>query len=226
MTNFHRPESSEFDREKAGRVNFTSAEIMEIDPTKVSAKDVYSTMIRSITPRPIAWVSTISPSGATNLAPFSYFNGVCSDPPVLSFSAVNKPDGSLKDTVRNIKATEQFVVNVVPFKLAESMTQTAAELPYGESEIDLAGLNTIESVRVSPPRVDGAPIQFECRLFQIVQVGDGPSAANLILGRIELIHIVDSVMNQRQQIDPQLVDTIGRMGGREYCRTLDRFSLP
>ena len=199
---------------------------MEIDPTKVSAKDVYKTMIRAITPRPIAWVSTVSPAGVTNLAPFSYFNGVCSDPAVLSFSAVNKPDGSPKDTVRNIRANEQFVVNVVPFKLAEPMAETAAELPYEESEIDLTELDTIESIKVAPPRISGSPIQFECRLFQIVSVGEGPTAANLILGKIELIHVDDSVVNEQQKIDPQLVDSVGRMGGREYCRTQGRFSLP
>ena len=199
---------------------------MEIDPATASAKVIYSTMIRAITPRPIAWVSTISPTGVTNLAPFSYFNGVCSDPAVLSFSAVNKPDGSPKDTVRNIRANEQFVVNVVPFKLAESMVETAADLPYEESEIDQVGLETIESIKVEPPRVSGSPIQLECRLFQIVPVGQGPLAANLILGMIELIHIDDSVVNEKQKIDPDLVDSVGRMGGREYCRTQGRFSLP
>lgn len=221
-----RREFNEFARPESGLLTFNSKETMEIDPAKVSAKKIYSTMIRTITPRPIAWVSTVSPSGVTNLAPFSYFNGVCSDPAVLSFSAVNKPDGSLKDTVRNIRSNEQFVVNVVPFKLAEAMAKTAAELPYDESEIDLAGLDTIPSVRVSPPRVCGSPVQFECRLFQIVQVGDGPSGANLILGKIELIHVDDAAVNKQGKIDPQLVDSIGRMGGREYCRTQDRFSLP
>ncbi|MDA8564199.1 flavin reductase family protein [Mariniblastus sp.] len=198
---------------------------MEIDPAKVSANDVYKTMIRAIAPRPIAWVSTVSPTGATNLAPFSYFNGVCSDPAVLSFSVVNKPDGTPKDTVRNIRANEQFVVNVVPFFLADSMAQTAADLPYEESEIDAAGLTTIDSVRVSPPRIDGSPIHFECRLFQLIEVGDGPTGANLILGKIELIHIHDGALDESGKVDSDLIDLVGRMGGRDYCRTSDRFSV-
>lgn len=198
---------------------------MEIDPAKVSAKEVYKTMIRAIAPRPIAWVSTVSPTGATNLAPFSYFNGVCSDPAVLSFSVVNKPDGSPKDTVRNIVANEQFVVNVVPFFMANPMAQTAADLPYEESEIDLANLTTIDSVRVSPPRIDGSPIHFECRLFQLIEVGDGPTGANLILGKIELIHAHDAAIDESGRIDPELIDLVGRMGGRDYCRTNDRFSI-
>lgn len=199
---------------------------MEIDPAEVSATEVYKTMIRAITPRPIAWVSTVSPAGVANLAPFSYFNGVCSDPAVLSFSVVNKPNGSLKDTARNIRANEQFVVNVVPFKLAPSMAQTATALPYEESEIDLAGLNTTKSSRVLPPRVVGSPIQFECRLFQLIEVGTGPTGANLILGKIELIHVDDAALDENGKIDPILVDAVGRMGGRDYCRTQDRFSLP
>jgi len=199
---------------------------MKIDPAEVSATEVYKTMIQAITPRPIAWVSTVSESGVPNLAPFSYFNGVCSDPAVLSFSVVNKPDGSLKDTARNIRANEQFVVNVVPFQLAESMAQTATTLPYEESEIDLARLSTAESSRVLPPRIVGSPIQFECRLFQLIEVGTGPTGANLILGKIELIHVDDAAVGDNGKIDPILVDAVGRMGGRDYCRTQDRFSLP
>ena len=198
---------------------------MEIDPTQVSPSEVYKTMIRAITPRPIAWVSTVSPTGVTNLAPFSYFNGVCSDPAVLSFSVVNKPDGSPKDTVVNIRANEQFVVNVVPFAMANSMAQTATDLPYEQSEIELARLDTIASQKVLPPRIVGSPIQFECRLFQLIEVGAGPTGANLILGRIELIHVDDAALGENGKIDPDRINLVGRMGGRDYCRTGDRFSL-
>ena len=121
---------------------------------------------------------------------------------------------------------DRFVVNVVPFQLAESMAQTATALPYEESEIDLAGLSTAESSRVLPPRIVGSPIQFECRLFQLIEVGTGPTGANLILGKIELIHVDDAAVGDNGKIDPALVDAVGRMGGRDYCRTQDRFSLP
>ena len=200
---------------------------MQIDPENEDPSLVYSTMIRAITPRPIAWVSTISPNGITNLAPFSYFNGICSKPAALMFSPVNKPDGSKKDTVINIEATKQFVVNVVPFSAAQPMFDTAAGFEYETSEFESVTPNLTEkpSVKVKPPGVVQSPIQFECELIQIVHVGEGPLAANVIIGKILLMNIDDSVLDERGKIDPQLLDTIGRMGGLSYSRTTDRFDL-
>jgi flavin reductase (DIM6/NTAB) family NADH-FMN oxidoreductase RutF len=198
---------------------------MQIDPTTANPSLVYSAMIRAITPRPIAWVSTISPNGVTNLAPFSYFNGICSKPAALMFSPVNKPDGSKKDTVRNIEANGQFVVNIVPFGLAESMFKTSGDYDYEISELDSAGLTEKPSVRVQPPGVAQSPIQFECELIQIVPVGTGPLAANVIIGKILLMNINDSVLDEQGKIDPARLDTVGRMGGLTYCRTQDRFDL-
>lgn len=199
---------------------------MQIDPESEHPNTVYSTMIRAITPRPIAWVSTVSPQGITNLAPFSYFNGICSQPAALMFSPVNKPDGSKKDTVRNIEANGQFVVNVVPFSAAEPMFETSSGLDYDVSELDSAGLTEKPSLRVAPPGVAESPIQFECELIQIVPVGEGPLAANVIIGKILLMNIDDSVLDASGKIDPQRLDLIGRMGGRSYCRTTQRFELP
>ena len=198
---------------------------MIIRPEEVEPSVVYSTMIRAITPRPIAWVSTISPGGVTNLAPFSYFNGVCSRPAALSICPVNRADGSKKDTVINIEATRQFVVNVVPFSLAETMFATAGELEYEESEFDFADVAAVESKVVSVPGVAKSPIRFECELIQMVPVGDGPLAANLIIGKVLLIEISDAVLNDREKIDPELVDVVGRMGGLDYCRTTSRFTI-
>ena len=198
---------------------------MEIQPENEDVSFVYSTMIRAITPRPIAWVSTVSPRGVPNLAPFSYFNGVCSKPAALSFSPVNKADGSKKDTVRNIEANGQFVVNVVPFALAQQMLKSAGEFDYEESEFDLVGLEQVPSKLVVPPAVAQSPIQFECELIQIVPIGSGPHAANLIIGKILLIRISPDILDAREKIDPQLCDAIGRMGGREYCRTIKRYTI-
>ncbi len=199
---------------------------MIVRPHEVEPALVYSTMIRAITPRPIAWVSTISPNGVPNLAPFSYFSGVCSRPAALSFSPVNRPDGSKKDTVLNIEANGQFVVNVVPFNMSQAMFATASELDYETSEFESAGVQSCESSVVESPGVAESPIRFECELIQIVPVGEGPLAANLIIGKIELIHVEDRVLDERQKIDPQLVDSIGRMGGMDYCRTNERFRIP
>ncbi len=198
---------------------------MIVDPETISPNRMYATMIRAITPRPIAWISTISARGATNLAPFSYFNGVCSKPAALSVSFVNKPDGSEKDTLRNIRATMQFVVNVVPYRLAEPMARTSLDFEYGDSEFDKMGIRPVDSQRVRPPGVADSPIRFECETMQIVPVGEGPFGTNLVIGRILLLHIDDDALDADGKIDPAKVDTIGRMGGRTYCRTTERFEI-
>lgn len=198
---------------------------MIIDPELESPAAVYAAMIRAITPRPIAWVSTLSPAGVSNLAPFSYFNGVCSKPAALMFSPVNRPDGSKKDTVLNIEATKQFVVNVVPFAVAKPMFQTAGDFEYEVSEFAAAGLTERPSQRVAPPAVAESPIQFECELIEIVRVGEGPLAANVIIGKILLMQVDERVLNEAGKIDPGRLDTVGRLGGFEYSRTGDRFEL-
>ena len=198
---------------------------MLIDPETTPVAEVYATMIRAITPRPIAWVSTISPKGITNLAPFSYFSGTGSIPPSLMFSVVNRADGARKDTIRNIETSKQFVINIVPFRIAEAMFKTAGEFDYEESEFDAANLTIKPSQRVAPPGVAESPIQIECELIQIVNVGEGPSAANVVIGKILLFDIDESVLNADAKIDPEKVDAIGRMGGRTYCRTSERFDI-
>lgn len=198
---------------------------MQIDPAEISPSQVYAMMIRIITPRPIAWVSTISPSGVPNLAPFSYFNGVGSNPASLVFSCVNRPDGSAKDTVRNLLQIPEFVVNVVPFGIAEKMYATSAELDYEVSEFEAAGLTPKISEKVKPFQVAESPIRMECEVLQRVVIGEGGGAANLIIGKILRIDVDDAVLDDQGKIDPQLVDSIGRMGGKNYCRTTVRFEL-
>ncbi len=198
---------------------------MLIRPDELSVREMYAHMVAMITPRPIAWVSTTSPGGVSNLAPFSFFNGVAAKPASLCFSAVNNRDGSPKDTIRNIEATGEFVVNVVPARLAEVMNQSSFEYPPDQSEIDALEIATLPSQSVQPLRVAESPIQMECRLFQIVKVGEGPAAGNLVIGQILLVHVADAVLDDRHQIDPVKVDTIGRMGGAQYCWTRERFPL-
>src|SRR5579862_289794 len=134
---------------------------MLIEPEKSNPRDVYRVMISCITPRPIAWVSTISPNGIPNLAPFSFFNGVGANPPTVLFCPVNRRDGSKKDTLINVAATKEFVVNVVPFALARPMNDTSADLPYEVNEFETAGVIAAPSLKVKPPRVKGAPIPIE-----------------------------------------------------------------
>lgn len=199
---------------------------MIIDPSIASPRDIYKVMISCITPRPIAWVSSISPRGVPNLAPFSFFNGVGANPPTVVFCPVNRRDGSRKDTLINIEATPEFVVNIVPYSLAVPMNATSAELPYEVNEFDVAKLTPEPSVKVKVPRVKEAPVHFECVLHQIVNVGSGPLGANLVIGRIVWMEISDSVLDSAGQIDARKLDTIGRMGGASYARTTDLFELP
>lgn len=198
---------------------------MLLDFTSLSARDAYGWMVGTILPRPIAWVSTISGAGVTNLAPFSFFQGISSNPPTLMFVPVNLRDGTKKDTVRNIEQVPEFVVNLVSFALAEKMNATSALLPYGESEFEKFGVAATASERVRPPRVAAASVSFECTLDRIVLVGEGPLAANVVFGRILLAHIDDTVLGADGKPDPVKLDLIGRLGGESYTRTAGIFSL-
>ena len=162
----------------------------------------------------------------TNLAPFSFFNGVAASPPTIVFSPVNRRDGSKKDTVLNIEANGEFVVNIVPYAARELMNATSEELPHEVSEFERCGVAAVPSERVRPPRVEASPVHLECKLHQIVRVGEGPLAANLIIGRIVLVHLADGLIDDKGRIDPRALDVIGRMGGSSYTRTTELFSMP
>ena len=199
---------------------------MTIDPEKSAPRDIYRHMVAFITPRPIAWVSTINLEGQTNLAPFSYFNGVCPNPPTILFCPTNTRDGKKKDTLRNIEATREFVVNVVADSIREKMNATSAEIPPEISEFDACGLTAVPSTKVKSPRVKESLVNLECVLHDIIGIGDGPLSGNIVIGRIVLIHADDSVLDDSGQIDPAKLDTIGRMGGVTYTRTRERFEMP
>ena len=198
---------------------------MLLDFSSLKPRDAYAWMISTIMPRPIAWVSTMSGEGKTNLAPFSFFQGITANPPTLMFVPVNSRDGAKKDTVRNIEQVPEFVVNLVPFALGEQMNATSTMLPYGESEFEAFGIAAAASERVRPPRVAAAPVAFECTLDRFVHIGEGPLAANVIFGRIQLAHVADSVLGENGKPDPARLDLIGRMGGETFTRTRELFDL-
>jgi len=198
---------------------------MDIDPSLVRPSVFYQHMIHSLVPRPIAWVSTVSESGGTNVAPFSYFTGVGSRPPTLLFCPANNRHGEPKDTLRNIQQTGEFVVNIVSFDAAEKMNASAAELPPEESEFVAFDLQTMPGVKVKAPRVAESAVHFECTTRQILSLGDGPGGANIVIGNVVHLHIDDAVIGTRELVDPDLLDAVGRMGGVEYCRTSERFEL-
>ena len=198
---------------------------MTIDFARLPMRDVYAWMTGTILPRPIAWVSTISAAGKTNLAPFSFFQGVCSNPPTLMFVPVNTRDGSKKDTTRNIEEVPEFVVNLVSFALAEKMNATAALLPSGESEFEAFGIAAAPSERVRPPHVAAAPVAFECTLDRFVHIGEGPLAANVVFGRIHVAHVSDEVLGSDGKPDAAKLDLVGRLGGEAYTKTRDTFAI-
>ncbi len=198
---------------------------MTLDFETLPPHDAYNWMIHAITPRPIAWVSTISAAGKTNLAPFSFFQGVCAKPPTVIFSGANDRTGKKKDSVINVGQVPEFVVNIVPHALAGPMNLTATPLPHGESEFEKFSIESVPSVKVRPPRVAAAPVAFECRLERIVELGSGPQGANVVFGTIVQAYIADAVLGSDGQIDPRKLDTIGRMGGDHYVRTTELFTV-
>jgi len=198
---------------------------MLLDFSALPVRDAYQWMTATIMPRPIAWVSTVSADGKVNLAPFSFFQGITANPPTLMFVPVNNRQGQKKDTVRNIEAVPEFVVNLVSHALAEQMNATAALLPYGESEFEKFGIASTPSQHVKPPRVAAAPVAFECRLDRIIHIGEGPLAANVVFGRILAAHIRDDVLGADGRPDSRKLDLVGRLGSEDYTLTRDKFSL-
>jgi len=175
-----------------------------------------------IVPRPIAFVSTMSPDGEVNLAPYSFFNAVSYSHVV--FSSSRHVSNKSKDTLRNIEETGQFVVNIVVDPIADAMNATAAEYPEGVDEFEIAGLTHAPSQIVKPPRVAESPVNIECELDQVVQIGSGPHEHGLVIGKILLMHVSDDVIDGHR-IDQAKLMATGRMAGNMYCRTNDRFEM-
>jgi len=198
---------------------------MQLDPESLAVRDRYLLMIATILPRPIAWVGTISPEGVPNLAPFSFFTGICANPMTVCFAPVNDRNGKKKDTLINIELTKQFTVNIVNEQNAEKMNQTSAPYAYGVNEFEKCGITAIPSTRIKPFRVKESPVTYECELQQIVRVGEGALAGNLVIGKVIMFHCADDIYNGGK-IKHQDIHAIGRMEGSWYSKTNDAFELP
>lgn len=194
-----------------------STEFHSIDPQTLSRPDAHRLLLHCVSPRPIAFTSTLSPAGAPNLAPFSYFMAGGANPPSVVISPLTTRTGVSKDTLRNIQATGEYVINVVTYTMREKMNHASAEFPYGVNEFEEAGFTPIPSVKVKPSRVAESPLHLECRLFQIVPHGSGPLAANYIIGEVVYFHVSTQVLIDGR-VDARLVDAIARMGDNWYCR--------
>ena len=204
---------------------------MIVKPSELSHSELYAIILNSVAPRPIAWVSTVDASGRHNLAPFSFFNAVCVDPPLLAFAPGLRPpkepnanQGEAKDTLRNIRETKEFVVNVVTYALAEAMNATSGEYDRSVNEFELAKLAQEPSEIVRPSRVAGSPVSFECKLYQILDFSPAPTSSSLVIGQVVSIY-VDEAHMKNGKLDRDSLDLIGRMGGIQYTRTTQRFEM-
>lgn len=187
--------------------------------------DAYKLLASVILPRPIAWVVSRDNAGEVNAAPYSFFNIVSSDPPLVAISIAAASDRSMKDTLSNIRERGEFVVNMVPEELAEAMNLTATNAPKGTDETKIAGLELAACKLVDVPRIAASPVALECKLFETIQPG---GATVIILGRIVYVHIRSSAFEDesRLHIDPAQMRLIGRMhGGGGYCTTKDMFTI-
>ena len=193
-----------------------------LDPASVPAQVVYKLLIGAVVPRPIAFVSTISVDGVRNLAPFSFFNVICAEPPTVCFSTGFRIPS--KDTLTNVKATGEFVVNIVSEEIAEKMNLCSGDYPHGVDEFEISGLTAAPSDLVKPPYVLESHVNMECRVAQIVEVSALPMGGTLVIGEVLRFH-VDGEVAPGYRVDPDKLRAIGRMGGNEYTRTRDRLAM-
>ena len=195
---------------------------MIIDPQTFDG--FYRVLTGVVVPRPIAFVSTMSEDGLINLAPYSFFNAVAYDPPTIVFSSSRQAGDKRKDTLAHIEETGEFVVNIVVDDIAEAMNRTAAEYPSEVSEFEIAGLTPAASQKVRPPRVAESPVNMECRLLQVVPLGQGDHQHGLVIGQVVLMHIRDDLI-EGHRINHQRLKPTGRLAGSMYCHTSDVFEM-
>ena len=196
---------------------------MELDLEGKHASRGYSILVSLVTPRPIAWVTTLNENGVVNAAPFSFFNALGGDPPIIGFAPGDRDDGTPKDTARNIRRTHEFVVNLVDEATAEAMNKTSASLPYGESELERAGLTAVASSVVAPPRIGESPASLECAEWGTLQIGGN----RVVIGLVRRVHVRDELIDpEKLRIRSELLHVVGRMASPNwYCRTRDRFEM-
>ena len=199
---------------------------MEIAPDALSRRSLYKILIGSVVPRPIGWISTVNVGGQPNLAPFSFFNVVCPKPPTVLFCPmIRGTDGKAKDTLNNVKATSEFVVNIVSENLAAAMVASSVEIAPEVNEFELTGLATAPSIVVRPPRVAESLIHFECKLSQMIEIGNQPGGGSVVLGEIVHLHVDERVLFGEDKIDLAALKPIGRLAGSAYVRVTDIYEM-
>jgi flavin reductase (DIM6/NTAB) family NADH-FMN oxidoreductase RutF len=191
---------------------------MLIELDKLEAQQAHDLLASAIVPRPIAWVSTVNPVGEHNLAPFSFFTGITWRPATIGISIANRKDGTEKDTLHNIRQMKEFVVNSVSVEQGPSMFKCAQMLPYGTDEAASCAVEMIPAARVRPRRVKDAKVSFECSLLDVVTVGQGAFAGNLVLGTVLVLNVDDKVLHDGREVSWSDLDSLGRVGGsNRFC---------
>jgi len=196
---------------------------MLVELEKLSHADAYKLLISALVPRPIAFISSLGADGTLNLAPFSFFMGAGSNPPMIAVS-IEAREGRPKDTVRNIRHSGDFVVNLVTEEIAAAMNQASGDWPYEVDEFALTGLTPAPSARVRPPRVSESPVNFECRVVDLREIGRSPNT--LIVAEVVCMHVRDDlVLAGKSRVDTAALHAVGRLGGPQYCRVRDIFEM-
>jgi flavin reductase (DIM6/NTAB) family NADH-FMN oxidoreductase RutF len=199
---------------------------MEINPAALPYQSIYKILTGSVLPRPIGWISSVDLQGHPNLAPFSFFNVVCSNPPTVLFCPLIRGiDGNKKDTLNNVRATNEFVVNIVTESLLPAMNASSVEALPRFNEFEFAGLTPAASTVVKPPRVAESPIHFECKVREIVDINDAPGGGSIVIGTIVHIHVEDGVLLGEDKINLTALQPVGRLAGGAYSRVTDIIEL-
>ncbi len=201
---------------------------MKLDPKDIETSQLHSIMLGAVQPRPIAFASTVDKDGNVNLSPYSFFNVFSSNPPILIFSPARRVrDNSIKHTLINARETGEVVINIVDYNIVQQMSLSSTEYAAGVNEFTKSGLTEAPSDIVKPPRVAESPVQFECKVKDIIELGQEGGAGNLIICEIVMVHVNDAVLDEQLRIDPFKIDTVARMGGNWYCRSKDAmFEVP
>ncbi len=202
--------------------------MISIDPAQVSTGKLHGYLLGAVAPRPIAFASTISKDGAINLSPYSFFNVFSANPPVVIFSPARRVrDNTTKHTLENVLEVPEVVINIVNYNIVQQMSLSSTEYAKGVNEFEKAGLTQVASKTVKPPRVKEAPVQLECKVLNVVALGEEGGAGNLVIAQVTQMHIDEAILDKEGKIDPVKIDTVARMGGNWYSRARDgMFEVP
>jgi len=193
--------------------------MLTIDPKKVSVSEMHSYLLGAVAPRPIAFASTVDKEGNINLSPFSFFNVFSANPPIMIFSPARRGrDNTTKHTYENVKIVPEVVINIVSYAMIQQASLASTEYDQGVNEFIKSGLTAVPSQRIKPPRVGESPASFECKVNEVIELGENGGAGNLIICEVLLAHIKEEILDNEGKIDPQKLDAVARMGGDYYCR--------